>query len=146
MKSLLWFDWGWWPMEMLTNVRNKCMVIISSPFRLAWQWQLLLQVLHSLVSVGLKLEHFQGFFQRRCCFWLHFINFISVAWLAFMFIGCHMMPMTTAEGHYGKMVTTELFGILFFWKCLGSGARFQGLCKWKQSCHGAHKFFHHRPI
>lgn len=97
-------------METLTNVRHKCVVIISSPFRLAWQWQLLLQVLHSLVSVGLKCEHFQGFFHRRRCFWLHFINFISVARLAFMFIGCHMMPMTTAEGHYGKMVTTELFG------------------------------------
>lgn len=65
MKSL-WFDWHWWPMEALTNV--------SSPFRLARQWQLLLQVLHSLVSVGLKCEHFHGFFHRRHSFWLHFRN------------------------------------------------------------------------
>lgn len=43
-----------------------------------------------------------------------------------MFIGCHMMPMTTAEGHYGKMVTTELFGNLFFGSVWAPGLVFRG--------------------
>lgn len=54
-------------------------------------------------------------------FWLRFTYFISVAWLTFSFIGCHAMPVTTAEGDYLKTVTTELFGNVFG-SVLGSGS------------------------
>ncbi len=41
-----------------------------------------------------------------------------------------MMPMTTAEGHYGKMVTTELLGICFL-EVFGLRDSFSGVMQMK---------------